>query len=257
MTMNTPAPSFLSPFIFFTSFASMAALIFGLNRALKVANWPEHDRGRALWSGTALLAALYLAALIPAQLGFYRVSPIQIPTIQFGILIPIAIGILFFLRWPSFRRVIDAIPQQWLIGLQFYRTLGVIFLALYSVDSLPAAFAVPAGAGDVLVGLFAPLVAFSYIRKWSNANTLLRTWNLLGIADLVIAITTGFLTSPSPAQVLALDKPNLLISQYPLVMIPVFLVPLALLLHLASLQRLRHTASIPRAQRPILASERS
>ncbi len=254
--MNTPAaPSFLFPFILYGSLASMAALIFGLNRALKLANWPTRDRTRAVWSGAALLAAFFLAALLPAQLGLYHASSIQIPTIEFGILIPIAIGILFFLRWPSFRRVIEAIPQQWLVGLQLYRTEGIIFLALYSIGSLPAAFAIPAGVGDVLVGLFAPLVAFAYLRKWPNANTLLRIWNLLGIADLVTAITTGFLTSPSPLQVLALDKPNHLISQYPLVMIPVFLVPLAILLHLASLQKLRLSESNKQARQPIPVTE--
>ena len=256
MTMNTPAPSFLSPFILYSSLAIMAALIFGLNSALRLAKWPAHYRHRTIWTTIALLAAFFLAALIPAQRGFYAVSTSNIPTIQIGILTPIAIGILLFLRWPAFRRVIDAIPQQWLVGLQFYRVEGIIFLVLLSAGSLPVAFAIPAGVGDALVGLFAPLVAFAYIRKWPSANTLLRTWNLLGLADLVIAITTGFLSSPSPVQLLAHDNPNMLISQYPLVMIPVFLVPLAILLHLASLQKLRQTESIPQAQRPILASER-
>lgn len=253
--MNTPA--FLFPFMLYSSLATVAALIFGLNRALKAANWPARDRQRAVWSATALLSAFYLAALIPARLGFYSVSPIQIPTIQFGILIPVIVGILLYLRWPSFRRVIETIPQQWLVGLQFYRIEGVIFLALYAMHTLPAAFAIPAGTGDVLVGLFAPFMARSYIRKSPNANTRLRTWNLLGIADLVTAITTGFLTSPSPVQLLALDNPNHLISQYPLVMIPVFLVPLAILLHLASLQRLRQTISVQQTGHPTLASQRS
>jgi hypothetical protein len=53
-----------------------------------------------------------------------------------------------------------------------------------------------------------------------------------------VAITTAFLTSPSPLQVLMFDRPSDLISAFPLVMIPVFLVPLAVLLHLASLTKL-------------------
>jgi hypothetical protein len=91
----------------------------------------------------------------------------------------------------------------------------------------------------VIVGLLAPVVGIAYMRgvRWSTG--LLWAWNLLGIADLVVAVTTGFLTSPSPLQLLALDRPNELISSFPLAMIPVFLVPLSLLLHLASLQKLR------------------
>jgi hypothetical protein len=56
--------------------------------------------------------------------------------------------------------------------------------------------------------------------------------------DLVVAVTTGFLSSPSPIQKFAFDNPNTLITAFPLVMIPVFLVPLAILLHLASLTEL-------------------
>ena len=79
---------------------------------------------------------------------------------------------------------------------------------------------------------------------------LLRAWNMLGIADLVVAVTTGFLTSPSPLQLLALDRPNELISSWPLAMIPVFLVPLSLLLHLASLKKLRQVERERRDLKP-------
>jgi len=41
---------------------------------------------------------------------------------------------------------------------------------------------------------------------------------------------------------LALDHPNQLIGAFPLAIIPVFLVPLSVLLHLASLQKLRRMA---------------
>jgi hypothetical protein len=55
---------------------------------------------------------------------------------------------------------------------------------------------------------------------------------------LVVAITTGFLSSPNPFQVLALDRPNLLMSHFPMALIPTFAVPLFILLHIASLTKL-------------------
>ena len=82
---------------------------------------------------------------------------------------------------------------------------------------------------------------------------MLRAWNLFGISDLVVAVTTGFLTSPSQLQLLAFDRPNDLISAFPLVMIPVFLVPLSVLLHLASLEKLRQTENRPRVLNTVLA----
>jgi hypothetical protein len=67
-------------------------------------------------------------------------------------------------------------------------------------------------------------------------------WNLFGHTDLVVAMTAGFLTSPSPFQLFAFDLPNELISEFPLVLVPVFLVPVSVLLHLASLTKLRRVA---------------
>jgi hypothetical protein len=65
----------------------------------------------------------------------------------------------------------------------------------------------------------------------------------LGLLDLAVAITTGFLMSPSPLQMYSFDAPNELITAYPLVLVPVFGVPLAILLHAASLIKLgRETA---------------
>jgi hypothetical protein len=110
---------------------------------------------------------------------------------------------------------------------------------LYAGGHLPGLFALPAGLGDSLVGIFAPFVAAAYARSPQSASRRVKLWNLLGIADLVIAVTLGFITSPSPFQLAAFDHPSTLIGMYPLVLIPVFAVPLSILLHLASLQKLR------------------
>jgi hypothetical protein len=139
-------------------------------------------------------------------------------------------------------RLLDATPQSWLIGIQFYRVLGVIFLLLNAQGRLPSLFALPAGAGDVAVGLLAPIVALAYARRVAGRDVLVRGWNVLGLLDLAVAITTGFLTSPSAFQAFSLDAPNELISAFPLIMVPVFAVPLAVILHGASLIKLRRDA---------------
>jgi hypothetical protein len=54
----------------------------------------------------------------------------------------------------------------------------------------------------------------------------------------------GAMTSPGRPHLLAFDAPNLLVTSYPLVMVPTFAVPLALILHGIVLWRLRRkTAS--------------
>jgi hypothetical protein len=117
----------------------------------------------------------------------------------------------------------------------------VIFLILYAAGKLPGVFAWPAGLGDLLAGVLAPPVV-AYRRGPRENADLVSAWNLFGLADLVVAVTKGMLSSPSPFQLFAFDLPNELISRFPLVLVPVFLVPVSVLLHLASLAKLRRGA---------------
>ena len=238
--MNDSIPSYLTIYVVTGSIAAIATLLFGLHRALKRAAWPEKERAKAFWSVSALLVVWFIAAVGTSLAGWYGGAR-RLPTIQYALLIPIVVGVLLFWTWPLLRRTLAVVPNEWLVGIQFYRTLGLIFLILYAAGRLPALFALPAGLGDFFVGLFAPVVAKAYGHSPERAAGRVRLWNLLGIADLVIAVTTGFLTAPSPFQVASLNHPNTLIALFPLSLIPVYMVPLSILLHFSSLQRLRNT----------------
>ena len=236
--MNYSVPGYLTPFIVTGMVVVITAVLVVFGRVLR-ANWPKKDGAKGFWSVAALLVAWFVAAFATSLTGFYRPPAGSPPTIQYGLLTPIVVGLLLFLMWPLIRRTVAFIPNTWLVGVQTYRTLGVIFVVLYAGGHLPGLFALPAGLGDSLVGILAPFVAAAYARSPQTAALRVRLWNLLGIADLVIAVTLGFLTSPSPFQVAAFDHPTVLIGMFPLVLIPVFAVPLSILLHLASLQKLR------------------
>lgn len=253
--MSSPVPAFLFATTITGSLAVLASTLFLLSRSLARSGRPVHERRQALWTAAALLAAFFVAALLPSRAGFYHAAPSGKPTIQFGVFLPIILGVLLFRFVSPIRRVIEEIPNPWLIGLQLYRVLGVDFLILYTQGHLPGVFALPAGIGDVIVGLLAPFVALALLRNTPNARSLAISWNILGLTDLVIALTTGMLTS-LPA-LYPHGAPNQLASQFPLVMIPVFLVPLAILLHLASLRKLRHPQPSLQASHPNLVSQRS
>ena len=236
--MNSPVPAYLTPFIMTGMILVIATLVLGLRLVLRRTSWSKADHAKALWSVSALLIGWFVVAAVTSIAGFYRPASGP-PTIQYGLLMPIVIGVLAFLTWPLLRRIVASVPSTWLIGVQFYRVLGVIFVILYAGRHLPGIFALPAGLGDSLVGLLAPSVAASFARSREGAARRVRLWNLLGIADLTIAVTLGFLTSPSPLQMFAFDRPSELIAMFPLSLIPVFAVPLSILLHFASLQKLR------------------
>ncbi len=195
---------------------------------------------RVIVLSAGVLVTWFLVAIWLAQAGVYRAladGPLP-PTIAYGINLPIVIGIAFILSSRAFGRVLAAVPQHWLVGVQVYRTLGIIFLISHANGLLPGIFAIPAGYGDILVGLSAVFVAYLYARKGRAARGAAIGWNALGIADLILAVTLGTLSSPGRFQILSLDDPNVMIGTYPMVMVPIFAVPLSILLHACSLTKL-------------------
>lgn len=144
--MNSSLPGYLLPYVLTGTLATLAAVLFGLQRELKLARWPARDRLQAFSSGAALLVAWFFVALWLSWLGFYRGTPSRIPTIQYGLLIPILAGVALFWRSPILRSVVEAVPQECIVSVQLFRALGLIFLVLYAGGRLPGAFAWPAAS---------------------------------------------------------------------------------------------------------------
>lgn len=161
------------------------------------------------------------------------------PTIPIAVTLPIIAGVLLFKRTQALSSAIASIPSSWLVGVQFYRVIGIVFLFFYWQGWLSKEFAFPAGMGDVAVGLLAAPVALALHRKRCTAILLAITWNILGIADFLIAMTIGFLTTSGPLQIWNMDTPNDVISMYPLVMIPIYTIPSSIGLHLLSIWKIR------------------
>ncbi|MDQ4012032.1 MAG: hypothetical protein M3228_15375 [Actinomycetota bacterium] len=193
-------------------------------------------------SATILLGWIGILFVLGPRGAFAATPDTSNPAIAFGIGIPIILGLCCFAASGRVRTLVTAIPLHWLIAVQLYRVLGVSFLVAYLWQIMPAEFAVHAGIGDTLVGLTAPLAAYAVMKKVRSARVLARSWNVLGIAELVLAVTLGFLTSPTALQQLALSMPNSLITRYPFVLFPTFVVPVSILLHAAALWRLRSAA---------------
>jgi len=240
-------PTYLPYFVFAGAMAAVATILYGLNRALADTAWTIADRTRVFRVSAAILIGWLALSIALAARGVYHVERDALPTIQFGIVPPILIGIFLIWRSDAVARLIDAVPQQWLVGVQLYRALGVIFLILFASGKLPGLFAWPAGIGDIAVGLLAPVVALSYARAPRDAAGLVRAWNALGILDLVVAVTTGFMTAPSALQPIQVEPNSDLMTVLPMVLIPVFLVPLSIVLHIASLAK---SWSTPRRMLP-------
>jgi len=201
---------------------------------------PAQSRyGTASALSVVLIAWLAVAQYLGSANAYLATGEDAVPTVLFGLLIPLmtaAAGVRLSERIAS---LVSAIPLPWIVAAQVYRVGGGIFPVLWADGRLPWQFALPAGIGDVVTGCSAIVVAALLAQKSPRALGAAYGWCLFGITDLVMAVTMGGMTSPGRAHLLALDAPNLLISSYPLVMVPTFAVPLALILHGLVLWRLR------------------
>jgi len=152
-------------------------------------------------------------------------------------IIPLVIAIIALFASKSLRAINTATPSEWLIAIQTYRVAGIMFIYPFvTYGILPAGFGYPAGVGDALTGIFAPIVASMVARNRTHAVKWAIAWNLFGTLDLIDATATALLFQ---APVLSI---------YPIALVPLFLgPPLGILTHILSLRNLATTKSGPSA----------
>jgi hypothetical protein len=134
-----------------------------------------------------------------------------------------------------------------LIALQTFRVGGLFFLVAWWGGTLPGAFALPAGLGDLAIGISAPFVAAALTARKPGARALALAWNVAGLIDLVLAVSAGVTHSSSSLGVLAGAIRTDALGRYPFSLIPTFCVPLAVMLHasaLGALSRSRHASRV-------------
>jgi hypothetical protein len=194
--------------------------------------------GVALFLGAWLGAALFLAPAPESLLSRDRFY--LSPLIPVFLLASIGIALLAVQLSPSFRRVLAALSIPAIIGVQLYRTIGAVFVILLALGQLPSYFALPAGWGDIVVGLSAPLVAFALARNVRGSRTIAIGWNVFALLDLVVAVGmgTGFLAPVLAPNLGSRVAPAGVMGVYPMILVPTFLVPMSVLLHGIALTRL-------------------
>lgn len=160
-----------------------------------------------------------------------------------GVVIPLALLTLLTLGTAAGRQRIQQAPLWAMVGVHGIRVLGINFLLMQAAHLLPAPFAPSAGWGDILAAVLALPLAFALWRAGQSgqaapSRTWLLLWNTLGIADLVIALFLGASSSPGPIQIFHVTPSTAGMTSLPWLLVPNFLVPSLIFLHIATYYRL-------------------
>jgi hypothetical protein len=163
---------------------------------------------------------------------------------------PIVVFFLWLAASDGFRKFALSLDPRVLTYVQSWRVVGVVFVILAARGVLPRMFALPAGYGDIAIGLTASLVAWK-LGNPGHRNAFI-LWQALGITDLVTAVglgTTAGLIDPHGIPMVAMTV-------LPLSLIPTFLVPLFLILHVICIAQARSWKDRSESARPTTASSR-
>ncbi len=198
----------------------------------------ETPRGRLTVAGL-LIAWFALVLAIGAGGALDPVRGFGVPALGITVALPIAALVGAFFAPGPIRTAVAASPLPALVAVNAIRILpGWLFVLLYAAGKLPAPFAPSAGWGDIFAGAAALPLAWSINRFGRRVAPLVFAWSVIGIADLVNAIALGALSAPGPLQVFAGPPTSAIMTTLPWLIIPGFLVPILLFIHVVIVYRL-------------------
>lgn len=183
-----------------------------------------------------VVALATLGWLAPGTLG-----PFPVPLLLFICLLAVLFGSWAYIA--PLRQAVLAMPLSVLVAVHGWRLGGVFFLLLYSEGRLSAPFAPVAGVGDIVTGAWALVLAAMLALGFQPRRGWLLLWNAFGALDLVVAVTLGALSLPgTPWRVFTEGPGNLALTTLPWAFVPLLIVPILFLVHLAIAVRLGGSA---------------
>jgi hypothetical protein len=212
--------------------------IIGLNRGLGAARPPRHTRVLVAFA-LGMVAWLGAIAFLSYQGVFANFDQLPPPVVMPAILM---VGFTVFLAMnKQVGNWIDALPLYALIWPQAMRIVVEIVLFLLGKDGIAPPQMTWEGLNfDVVAGLTAPVVAFAAFGAGRRVRWLGIVWNIVGLGLLINIVTIAVISTPT----FGLMQPaNTFVAYWPLIWLPTFVVPAALVMHVLSLRQLiRHKA---------------
>jgi len=156
------------------------------------------------------------------------------------IIIPL-ITILIFTLSKTVKEILLYIPQEKIIWMQSFRFyVEVLLWALYASALLPVQMTFEGRNFDIITGVTAVLLttrlsSFMLLDKLPKVAIII--WNMIGLALLLNIVAIALLSMPTPFRYFMNEPANTIVTQFPISLLPAFLVPLAYMLHIMSLRK--------------------
>lgn len=223
-------------------FAILTLLFFGLflkelKPAMSLAGYDAATQNR--YHKNTLAALIFWFVLVSAlSLTGFLEDFSTIPPRMMIILVPPLALVIWLSTRKRVRQIIRNMPSQKIVRLQVFRVFVEILLwLLFLINLLPEQMTFEGRNFDVLAGLTAPLVAYFCLGNRPR-KTIAIIWNLAALGLLINIVTIALLSFPTPFRYFMNEPANTVVTHWPIILLPAFLVPLAYTLHTFSLIQL-------------------
>ena len=162
------------------------------------------------------------------------------PRFPIFLVIPIFTFFIFFFIKNRQNEYIQSIPIHWTIFYQSFRIIAEILLFSTFIKGIIPIEATFEGFNyDIAIGISALLLGFLVYRTGDKYITFLRLWNILGIV-MILIVAMIIATNIYQPQIWGYEHPSVQkeFVQLPYLLIPGFLAPSAIFVHLISLIQL-------------------
>ncbi len=225
-------PAFTQAFILASVVAIVALLHLSLRRLVGAQPF--------LWKATGMLCLYLLLIAGLSVIGVFEDFSLP-PRIIAGAFLTIVVLILIsiYFRQSMHRMTTErhetGIKNFTLSGLtmvQVWRILPeTIILLLIQNGIMPEVMTFTGRNFDIFAPLTAPLMAMMIRRESPARIRILLVWNVICSLILIVTVAHGVLATPTPLRIIFSEIPNAAIGSFPATMLPVFMVPLAFVIH--------------------------
>lgn len=220
-------------------FPILTILFFGLffkeiKSAILLTKWSEQKKKQRisqLLFGLLIWGAIVSLASLSGFLSNFEIFPLNAMPMLF---IPLVTTIILLFT-NDVKTLVNHLNLKVITLLHAFRILVEIVLwLLFLQNLLPEQMTFEGRNFDILAGITALIAAHYFVtnKGWMIA------WNIFGLALLINIVVIALLSMPTPFRVFHNEPANTIVTHFPYVLLPTFLVPLAYILHFLSLKKL-------------------
>jgi hypothetical protein len=171
-----------------------------------------------------------------ARAGILRFDTLP-PTMLLALVVMVA-GTVILSRSRLGIRLSEALPMAALVGWQGFRLpLELLMHRAYTQGIMPVEMSYTGLNFDIVTGATALIVA-ALLLAGRAPKALVWAWNVMGSALLLNVLVIALLSAPTPLRVFRDGPPNVWVTQFPFVYLPMVMVATALLGHLLIFRKL-------------------